>query len=67
MSVKYPVNKEEMMSISGVGELKYSKYGESFEEAIKNYALEHNYIPMEIWYWDYDNIEEILIRELDLF
>lgn len=42
MSVKYPVNKEEMMSISGVGELKYSKYGESFEEAIKNYALEHN-------------------------
>ena len=32
-----------------------------------NYALEHNYIPMEIWYWDYDNIEEILIRELDLF
>ena len=31
-----------------------------------NYALEHNYIPMEIWYWDYDNIEEILIRELDL-
>ena len=31
-----------------------------------NYALEHDYIPMEIWYWDYDNIEEILIRELDL-
>ena len=31
-----------------------------------NYALEHNYIPMEIWYWDYDNIEEILIRELGL-
>ena len=30
------------------------------------YAINNNYIPMEIWYWDYDNIEEILIRELEL-
>ena len=29
-----------------------------------NYAIKHNYIPLEIWYWDYDNIEEILTREL---
>lgn len=42
MSVKYPVNKEAMLNISGVGELKYSKYGEAFENAIKNYAIEHN-------------------------
>lgn len=31
-----------------------------------NYAIKHNYIPMEIWYWDIDNIEDILIRELEL-
>ena len=30
------------------------------------YAINNNYIPMEIWYWDIDNIEEILIRELEL-
>ena len=30
------------------------------------YAIKNNYIPMEIWYWDIDNIEEILIRELGL-
>ena len=30
------------------------------------YAIKHNYIPLEIWYWDYDNIEEILVRELEL-
>ena len=30
------------------------------------YAMKNNYIPMEIWYWDIDNIEEILIRELGL-
>ena len=30
------------------------------------YAIKNNYIPMEIWYWDIDNIEEILVRELGL-
>ena len=30
------------------------------------YAMKNNYIPMEIWYWNIDNIEEILIRELGL-
>ncbi|MGN0144191.1 MAG: DNA helicase RecQ [Clostridium sp.] len=42
MSVKYPVYKEAMLGITGVGELKYSKYGERFEEAIKKYAEENN-------------------------
>ena len=42
MSVKYPVYKEAMLNITGVGELKYSKYGERFEDVIRKYAEEHN-------------------------
>lgn len=42
MSVTYPVNKEEMLEISGVGEVKYSKYGKAFEDAIKKFVLENN-------------------------
>lgn len=42
MSVKYPTYKEAMLGITGVGQLKYSKYGEIFEDAIKKYAEEHN-------------------------
>lgn len=42
MSVKYPVCKENMLNITGVGELKYSKYGERFESEIRKYAEENN-------------------------
>lgn len=42
MSVTYPVNKEEMLKISGVGEVKYSKYGKVFADAIKKFVLENN-------------------------
>lgn len=42
MSTKYPINKEQMMLISGVGEVKYAKYGESFAELISKYVLDHN-------------------------
>lgn len=42
MSVKYPVYKEAMLNITGVGELKYSKYGEKFEDVIRKYVEEHN-------------------------
>ena len=37
MCIKLPFNKEEMLNVSGIGENKYQKYGESFIEAIKNY------------------------------
>jgi hypothetical protein len=30
----------------------------------KEYAKQHNMILLEIWYWDFDNIEEILENEL---
>jgi len=41
MSVKVPVNQQEMLNVSGVGENKYAKYGKRFirkiEECIASY------------------------------
>lgn len=34
------------------------------DELKRNYAKEHNYQLLEIWYWDYDNVESILEKEL---
>lgn len=42
MSKKYPTTKEEMLDISGVGEIKFDKYGEMFIEEIKKYTDENN-------------------------
>ncbi|NMS91558.1 DNA helicase RecQ [Clostridioides difficile] len=42
MSSSYPVNKEEMLDISGVGEIKYQKYGRDFETVIKEYVEKNN-------------------------
>lgn len=42
MAVNYPVSKETMLKISGVGEVKYNKYGKVFENAIINFVQEHN-------------------------
>lgn len=36
MCIVKPEDKEEMLSVSGVGEFKYEKYGERFLEAIRN-------------------------------
>lgn len=32
----------------------------------RDYANEHEIKEIEIWYWDFDNIEDILIKELNL-
>ncbi|WP_315079966.1 DNA helicase RecQ [uncultured Clostridium sp.] len=42
MTVKYPISKEQMLNISGVGEIKYKKYGEIFENEIKKFVKENN-------------------------
>jgi ATP-dependent DNA helicase RecQ len=42
MAAHYPVSKEAMLKISGVGEVKYSKYGNVFEDVIKAFVKEHN-------------------------
>ncbi len=42
MASKYPTNKDAMLSISGVGEIKYEKYGKIFEGIILRYTEENN-------------------------
>lgn len=42
MSQYYPVEKDEMLRIKGVGQMKYEKYGGFFIEEIKNYMAENN-------------------------
>ena len=42
MASSYATNKEEMLAISGVGEIKYEKYGKKFEEIIEKYIEEKN-------------------------
>ena len=42
MASVYPTNKEEMLTVSGVGEIKYEKYGQPFESAILRYLEENN-------------------------
>ncbi|URZ07689.1 DNA helicase RecQ [Clostridium felsineum] len=41
----YPKDKISMLQIKGIGELKYSKYGEIFEKKIKEYIKETNLTP----------------------
>lgn len=40
MASTYATNKEEMLAISGVGEIKYEKYGQMFELVIEKYIKE---------------------------
>lgn len=42
MAENYPISKEAMLKISGVGEVKYNKYGKVFEDVIRNFVEEHN-------------------------
>lgn len=42
MSTRMPLTKEQLLDISGVGEKKVEKYGESFIEKIKEYVDEKN-------------------------
>ena len=42
MSIKYPATKEEILEVSGVGEIKYERYGERFIEVINSYVIENN-------------------------
>ncbi len=42
MCIKYPLNKIEILKVSGVGEHKAEKYGNEFIEVIKNYIEDNN-------------------------
>ena len=41
MAAKVPVSKSEMLNVSGVGENKFSKYGESFLSVVEKCAGEY--------------------------
>ena len=55
----YATTKDEMLSISGVGEIKYERYGKEFEKIIKDYILEKNI--------DKNNISHIDSKDNDEF
>ena len=42
MASIYATTKEEMLSVPGVGEIKYDKYGKEFENIIKDHLVEKN-------------------------
>ena len=42
MATYYPTTQEEMLMISGVGQIKYDKYGASFIDAISDFIITHN-------------------------
>lgn len=42
MSLRYPLNKEHIFDISGVGQVKYEKYGETFLNVINDYVEKNN-------------------------
>lgn len=42
MANSYPTTADEMLNISGVGQIKYEKYGQEFVNAIEKYILDKN-------------------------
>ena len=42
MGMYYPTSEVEMLAISGVGKIKYDKYGVRFEEVIRQYVVAHD-------------------------
>ena len=40
------------------------EYQKEHDRRKKEYALQNKYNFLEIWYWDFDNIEEILLKQL---
>lgn len=42
MSINYPLSREEFLNISGVGEVKFDKYGQLFIHKINEYMCENN-------------------------
>ena len=42
MSVRYPLNKEQILDISGVGHVKYERFGELFLEEIRDHVIKNN-------------------------
>lgn len=65
MAIKYPINKNSMLQISGVGEIKYEKYGKYFENIIEKYVVENN-IQFENIYDENTLNQEVNIKNNDI-
>ncbi|ERI89859.1 ATP-dependent DNA helicase RecQ [Clostridiales bacterium oral taxon 876 str. F0540] len=52
MSTRFPLKREEIMDITGVGQVKYEKYGSRFTDTISKYVDENN---IEVK-WNYEKI-----------
>lgn len=46
MCMKYPLTEEEFLNVSGVGDVKASRYGSKFIKAIKEYTQKNNITPI---------------------
>ena len=75
MASVYPTTKEEMLTVSGVGEIKYEKYGQPFESAILRYLEENNIqkkannsnkVDKELDYIDVTTDKELLEKLMDI-
>lgn len=70
MSVKVPVNQQEMLNVSGVGENKYAKYGKRFirkiEECITSYPeLKQDKVEMESSREVEDKVESSWLAQME--
>ncbi|WP_027701949.1 DNA helicase RecQ [Metaclostridioides mangenotii] len=59
MSMKMPTTQKEMLNISGVGQVKYEKYGEQFENVIREY-IDKNGIGRKV---DKKSLEEDILND----
>lgn len=58
--------KQHCEPIDFFGGQEYFKTQQKHDKRKRKYAKDHNIKLLEIWYWDLDNIENILEKELDL-
>ena len=63
MSKNYPTTKEEMLSISGMGEVKFNKYGSEFIDIIEKYMLENHIYKENVCDKNQNEDEEFLYIE----
>ena len=63
------IQHEKPIDFSGKGQefsLKFFKLQQEHDKRKREYAKEHNINLLEIWYWDFDNIENILDNTLEV-
>lgn len=52
--------------VEAFGGEEYFKIQQEHDKRKRQYAKDHNIKLLEIWYWDFNSIEDILSRELGL-